>query len=338
MGLTWLELGYGVTFSPRATAVLGLLMVLLAVIPALVFERRAFCHYGCLVGRICGLYSMAAPLELRARDRVVCKDCKTRDCLEGNERGYPCPTGQSLPAMSQNTYCTLCSECVKSCPHDNVAVRLRPWGSDLFGLKRPQRDEAVLALVMLSLTSFHGLTMTPAWNAILAGLRALTGLDRLGAFTLGMASILLLPAAAYLGFVKLLRRVEAGAAPRLGLAFAYPLIAVALFYHLAHNAGHLIHEGLKIVPVVSDPLGRGLDLFGTASFVPRPMASMNGVCWLQVALVVLGAWLALAAASRLATVHGLGRRGRVLVSLFLVAASCANLWLLAQPMEMRSGM
>ena len=78
VGLTWLELGWGVTMSPRATAVLGLLMLVMAVVPALFFEKRAFCKYACLVGRICGLYSLLAPVEIRAKDRDVCKEVTPR--------------------------------------------------------------------------------------------------------------------------------------------------------------------------------------------------------------------------------------------------------------------
>ncbi|MBT5534773.1 4Fe-4S binding protein, partial [Candidatus Poribacteria bacterium] len=46
VGLTWLELGYHVTMSPRATATLGLMMIGLVFIPGLLFEKKSFCRYG----------------------------------------------------------------------------------------------------------------------------------------------------------------------------------------------------------------------------------------------------------------------------------------------------
>ena len=58
---------------------------------------------------------------------------------------------------------------------------------------------------------------------------------------------------------------------------AYPMVAVALMYHLAHNAGHFFGEGLRIVPVLSDPLGYGWDLFGSASVKVVPLLSMPAI-------------------------------------------------------------
>lgn len=354
IGLTWLELGFGVTRSPRATAILGLLMVLLAVVPALIFERRSFCRYACLIGRICGLYSMLAPVEVRPRSMDACASCRTRECLTGNGKGYPCPTGQCLPAMKTNAYCTVCTECVKSCPSGNVAINIRPWGGDLLTFGRPRRDEAVLALVMLSLTCFHGLTMTPAWSDLLAWMRGAAGIRHLTAFSLGMAGILVLPAALYLLTSSLAVRAalpspRAGAR-RAALAeaagrYAYPLIAVALMYHLAHNAGHLLNEAGSLLPVLSDPFGSGLDLFGTAAHAPGPLAAPATVWAVQILLVLGGLLWALRATERAGTSLAARWRlprlpwpARALAAAYLLAITASQLWLLAQPMEMRTGM
>ncbi|HUU33656.1 MAG TPA: hypothetical protein VMW48_06305, partial [Vicinamibacterales bacterium] len=164
LALTWLELGYGVTTSPGMTAMLALLMFFLAFIPALIFERSSFCRYGCLVGRISGLYALFAPLEVRARDTEVCRECSTRDCYHGNERGSPCPTSQFLGGMTKNTYCIMCAECLHTCPHDNVALNLRPFGADLAKPSPVRLDEAAMVIIMLSMSTFHGFTMTPLWH------------------------------------------------------------------------------------------------------------------------------------------------------------------------------
>ncbi len=352
IGLTWLELGFGVTRSPRATAILGLLMVILAVVPALIFEKKSFCRYACLIGRICGLYSMMAPVEVRANDLDVCRSCRTKECLNGNGKGYPCPTGQSLAGMRSNTYCTVCTECVKSCSKDNVAINIRPWGADLHTISKPRRDEAVLALVMISLTSFHGLTMTPVWTEALAWLRELSGLRYLTAFTLGMVLILMLPGALYLLFIAVNTRLTlpgGGASlPRfwqMASRYAYPLIAVALMYHLAHNAGHLLVEGGRIVPVVSDPLGSGLNLLGTAHMLPGPLMSQNTIWIIQIGLVLLGLFWALRTTERAHRkvseswmLSGVPWKARLVTAGFILMLTACNLWLLAQPMEMRTGL
>ena len=351
IGLTWLELGWGVTMSPRSTAGLGLLMVVLAVLPALIFERKSFCRYVCLVGRICGLYSMLAPVELRAKDRKVCGSCEGRDCLEGNENGYPCPTGQFLGTMDSNAYCTVCTECVKTCPHDNVAVNLRPWAADLSRLRRPRRDEAILALVMLSMTSFHGLTMTPIWTELTAWLQGVADVTYLPAFSVGMAAILVVPGALYLQA----NAVATGLGSRPGggrmdgfwrtaSTYAYPLVAVALMYHLAHNAGHFLVEAGAVIPMISDPFGRGWDLFGTSGFHVHAFASMPVIWGIQVVLVLIGHFWAVRATERAHRSLAAARkrpvplRARLVTTGFLLACTAANLWLLAQPMEMRTKM
>lgn len=345
IGLTWLELGYGITFSPRATAYLGILMVVMAVVSILIFERQSFCRYACLVGRVSGMYALFSPLELRSRDRAVCRSCRTNDCYAGNGRGYGCPTSQYLGTMRTNTYCILCSECIKTCPHDNVAVNLRPFGADLAGHTKGQADEAYLVIVMLCLTIFHGLTMTPAWSSLLDGLIRITGFSELSAFSMGMAGIIVLPALVYAGVVWFVRRGAGQPAftwKRAFVTFAYPLLPVALFYHLAHNTEHLFMEGQNLIVLASDPFGWDWNLFGTASLFAGPLLHLSAVWWIQAAMILIGQ------AAGVAILTGIGQRlfperrqalrSQIPLLVFMTACSFLNVWLTAQPMMMRSGM
>ncbi len=163
VGLTWIELGFGVTMKPRATAYLGIAILLLAIVSVFLFQRKSFCRYGCLVGRVSGLYALFAGIEFRSRHKAVCKSCRTKECARGRAAAYGCPTFVYPGGLTTNTYCIQCCECLQACPHDNMAVNLRPWGSDLAVADKPRSDEAYLALLMLSITAFHGLTMTPVW-------------------------------------------------------------------------------------------------------------------------------------------------------------------------------
>ena len=121
IGLTWLELGVGITVDPYATALLALFMVVLAVVTLAVFERRAFCRYLCPVGRTVGFYSQLAPIELRPIDTDTCSHCTSLACYHGDEHTEPCPTSLMMGTLQQNTYCTSCGNCIQSCPHDNIA-------------------------------------------------------------------------------------------------------------------------------------------------------------------------------------------------------------------------
>jgi hypothetical protein len=343
IGLTWLEIGFGVTMRPRATAWLGLTMLGLAFVSAFLFDRKSFCRYGCLVGRISGLYALFSPVEVRAADPDVCRTCTTRSCYHGNDDGEACPTFQYLGSMEQNTYCISCMECVKTCETDNVALRLRPWGSDLMQQGHPRSDEAYLALVLLSLTGFHGLTMTRAWGSVVEAMRGLLGVGETMAFSLGMVAIMILPVALYAALVEISRRFASGGSHAYRehfMRYAYALLPIALFYHLAHNSEHLLLEGQRVLPLLSDPFGYQWDLFGGARWEPGPLVGMGTLWAIQVLLVLIGHVYSLIAARRAAGVLFGDARAATLSQIPMLAAmilfSIMSLWLLKQPMEMRT--
>ncbi|GEM_PF-863897 len=346
--LTWLELGYGVTNSPRATAILGLLMVLLSVTPALLFERRGFCRYACMIGRISGLYALFSPVEVRAANRDLCRRCETRDCFNGNERAPGCPTSLLLPAVQTNTYCVMCGYCARSCPNHNVALNIRPFGADLFNLRKSRPDESLLAIVLLALTSFHGLTMTPFWDAptgvsVIGLIRQVTHFPALAAFTLGMSVMLLLPVLIYLSCCWVTTRLvpAAGVSTRmLLLGFAGSLLPVALFYHLAHNSMHFFMEAQYLTPLLSNPLGRATDYFGTAGIRSGPLLSAETIWYLQVGLILLGHVFGIIAAHHAARrIYSDSRQAAWSLAPMLagmILFSWYSLWLLHLDMNMRS--
>jgi polyferredoxin len=73
---------------------------------------------------------MAAMTEVRAVDPEVCKKHKEKCCYAGGPSGWACPWNEYMGEMNRNNYCGLCTECIKSCPKDNVSIFLRPFGSD----------------------------------------------------------------------------------------------------------------------------------------------------------------------------------------------------------------
>jgi ferredoxin len=358
VGLTWLELGFGITMSPQATAMLGLVMLSLTILAVLIFERRAFCRYACLVGRVSGLYSMFSATEVRAVDPEVCRTCVTKDCYHGNDKGYGCPTGLLPGTLSQNTYCISCMECVKTCPVENMTIQARPWGSDLAAKGRQRKDEAYLALLMLAITGFHGLTMTPVWGNILGAFEGSLGLTYIPSFSLGMALIMLGPILIYAGLMKFSVMLSGRPEVSYGkafIAFAYSLLPIALFYHLAHNLEHMLMEGQKVIPLISNPLGyvpgdewsllgfSGVgpwDLFSTRDWTIAPLVSLPTLWALQVILVLVGhvfaLWVADRTARRLYPQPGAAFRSQLPMLVGMVLFSIFSLWLLKQPMEMRT--
>ena len=338
--LTWVELGMGITLIPRATAWVALGILALAIVSALLFDRKSFCRYGCLVGRISGLYALFSSLELRAVDEGVCRGCKTHDCFKGNARGDGCPTFEFPRTMKLSTYCILCTECLKTCPHDNIAIRTRPWGADLAQEGRPRTDEAFLAIILLAMTGFHGLTMTPSWRAWNEGLQRALAIPQALSFGISMVAMLLLPIALFAFLARLSAIWSAPHTTRtLFIRYAYALLPIALFYHLAHNAGHFLMEGPKILALLSDPLGRGWNLFGTAGWNVPPLVTLEGLWSIEVLFVLVGhvysLWITERTTRRLVPDRRRAFFCQLPMLVAMVLFSIFSLWLLRQPMEMR---
>ena len=349
--LSWAELGLGITTDPRWTAYLGLGMAAAAVAGALLFQDKAFCRYACPVGRINGIYANFAPVEVRVRKPGACKTCVTEDCLNGNDQGYPCPTGISLKTTSDATYCTMCTECVKSCPRQNVAFNIRPFAADLDRLPAARLDEAWLCLSLLALTLFHGFSMTTVWEdfapgswSLLKWLALSLDISHMAAFTLAMGVAVGVPLGLYVLAARLsswLTRGSAVSSRELFIRYAYALLPVALFYHLAHNAMHLLSEGGEVVPLLSDPLGRGADYLGTATLHIGPLMPEQAIWMIQVALIVVGHLFGIVVAHRMSrrlfSDPRLATRSLVPMLALTILISVAGLTLMVLDMNMRAG-
>ena len=349
--LTWLELGFGVTTDPRATAYMGLAMAAMAITAALLWDGKRFCAHFCPVGRICGIYSSFSPVEIRSRKQRSCDACTTEDCLNGNELGYACPTGLSLKNLDASVMCTMCTECFKSCRKHNVAINLRPFGADLANGRGPASDQAWLAVMLLALTLFHGLSMTSLWESfepgrfsLLKWMGQVLGTPQSVNFTLAMGLAVGLPIGIYSLSCNLAARWAANGVSgrQLFTAFAYSLLPVALFYHLAHNLMHLLAEGAHVVPLLGDPMGRGANWLGLRDVHAGALASDQTLWVAQVLLVVIGHVFGVVAAHRIA--HRLipdrraATRSLVPLTALMILLSVTGLSLMHMDMNMRASM
>ena len=359
--VTWLEIIFDAANRPWLTSLFGIGMVTLAWGLLVVYERKAMCRYVCFVGRVSGQYALMGMLELRRREPETCRTCETKECFHGSERGYPCPTHEFMGAMNENQYCTLCTECVKSCPHDNIALNVRSSGADILFPHRGKIDEAYMAILVFIVSAFHGAAMIPLWmewedklrGGIIDAQQALLGGEYLGfagshggtlTFTLMMLACIVGPGLIYLGLCALMRLVSGRrdvSLRRVFIRFSYTLLPIALFYHLAHNAVHVFWEWSKIRRLISDPLGWGYDLFGTARAPLTALWSPESIWYLQVGLVIIGHIYGIYVAQREAfRVYDGDKRASLRVHLVMMFGmalmSLLSLWLLAQPMFMRT--
>jgi hypothetical protein len=282
-------------------------------------------------------------VEVRAAEPEECKICRTQSCYKGNGKGEPCPTFEHLSTMRLNTYCIACMECARTCEKENVSLNLRPWGEDLSIHQRPRSDEAYLALLMLSLTGFHGLTMTPAWRQVKLWIETHLHVGETLSFSLGMAAVMVAPVLLYALLVGLSRALSGETTVSFReyfIRYAYALLPIALFYHLAHNSEHLLMEGQKVVALLSDPFGYEWNLLGTTNWSLEPLINLQTLWILQIVFVMIGhvysLWTARCTAGLLFGNSKAAFRSQVPMLAAMILFSIMSLWLLKQPMEMRT--
>ncbi|VAW74988.1 Nitrogen assimilation regulatory protein [hydrothermal vent metagenome] len=346
IALTWLELGLGITTDPYATAIVSLLMVVLATSSLAIFERKAFCRYFCPVGRTVGFYSQLAPVELRPINTQTCADCKSLDCYYGDKHTEPCPTWLVMGRLKQNSYCTSCGNCVRSCTHNNIAWRLRAPSIEAVQDARPRHDEAWFMIGLLALTGFHGLSMMSFWEAWMSDLaRMLNDSGQLlVSFTVGMFGSMAAVVLVYALFVLFTRQLVGGTSfRRLFMTLAFVALPLAFAYHMAHNLNHLVREGVGVGAVFENPLGTGMAPLSTLEKHARHLdmlISQETLFAIQAGLMVFGFWIAVQIVRHrghaLLTAAGHVGRWRLAPMLgFVMLMTGFHLWLLSQPMTMR---
>ena len=350
--LTWLELGIGITSAPYATAILALSMLVLASLSMAIFERKAFCRYACPVGRTIGFYAQLAPVEQRPKALPTCASCKTLECYHGSETVDPCPTHQVMGRMAQNTFCTSCGNCARSCPHDNIGWRLRPPSHEVINTAKPHWDEAWFMVVLLALTGFHGLTMMEFFEEWIRALARQIGESGqpVMSFSIVMTGAVLLPVALYCGVIWLTRLLGNEKTDpsfhKLFTSLAFVALPLAFVYHIAHNLSHLLREGIGSSAVFANPMGydtQPLSLVARHARMNEMALAPTTLATLQALLLVLGFLIAVlvirARGKQLFIYRSNAFKARLPllpILSFALLITLWHLWLLMQPMVMRT--
>lgn len=317
---------------PSVTAWMLVSFLLLGVILSIFYENRVFCRYVCPVGGFIGLYSLTSSLELRVKDAQVCKDHATKDCVVGTATSYGCPWLVFPGNLERNTYCGLCTECLKACPKDNIALNLRPFGTDLLVAKGRSLDEAYKALIMLTCALLYSAILLGPWGWLKAWAN-LTSLPHWTAYAAMFlaANLLVLPGLFWLTTfaARKIARLHTPA-KRLFIDYAYSLVPLGLTGWMAFTVGFVFVNGAYALSVLSDPFGWGWDLFGTRAVPWTPFwpGLMTG---LQVGLLLVGLVFSIVTAYRIACQHAQSHtqawQSTLPLSGFLASITVAFLWL-----------
>jgi hypothetical protein len=235
----------------------------------------------------------------------------------------------------------------------NLFARLSVWEtrdrvvgvrSPLGGLARLDASPGTVFFVvaMIGTVTFDGFSQGQIWKDVSVDLaRVLDGIVGSGAAPKVVHTIGLLLGVALVGAFYRLgiagARSVGGAvdAPELRRAFIHTLVPIAMVYVAAHYLTFLLFEGQATFYLASDPLGRGWDLFGTASrAIDYTYLSQNATWYVQVAFVVVGhvAALTLAHDRALALYREpkLALRSQYWMLAVMVGFTSLALWLLAQ--------
>ncbi len=219
------------------------------------------------------------------------------------------------------------------------------WRTPLSGLTSVETvpGTAPLLCTMIGTTTFDGASNGPVWRSVAPsivndfehlGLSGPAALELTGA--LGIVFCILLVAAVYWIGIRGMQSVSGEFQTReLGTRFIHTIIPIAFGYLLAHYFSLLVTQGQATASLISDPLGTGANLFGTANYqVDWGLISAAVIWYVQVAALVSGHVSGLMVAHDRALVVYDGDVQEAAESqrwmlLVMVTFTCFGLWLLS---------
>ncbi len=325
----WSYEAFAIWDHPQRTAWLLIAYFAAAFLVDTFFRGANFCKYLCPLGQFNFAASLLSPFTLQARSQRTCERCTTHDCIAGNRQQRGCELQLYMPQKAGNMDCTLCMDCVKACPHDNIGlftvapVRdvLRDPVRSSIGRFSSRIDLAVLALVVvLGAFANAALMVTPA----------------------GKYVSLLIPVAVLVAVVMGFAARRSHPSKReLLCRLSQALLPLGLAMWVAHLLFHLFTGWGTLGPALHQA---GAD-FGWHLLSPpqwgmgSPLLPPNTVLSIQLLVLDAGLLMTLYLGWRLAQQWAARRGPAVLLLLpwasMVAAAYAAGVWILLQPMQMR---
>jgi cytochrome c oxidase assembly factor CtaG/polyferredoxin len=326
----WSYEAFSIWDHPARTAWLLIAYFAAAFLVDTFFSGANFCKYLCPLGQFNFAASLLSPFTLEPRSHATCRSCTTHDCIRGNQQQRGCELQLYMPQKAGNMDCTLCMDCVKACPHDNIGlfavapvrdVLQDPVRSSI-GRFSSRLDIAALALVVV-LAAFvnAALMVVPgAWEKYLA-----------------LAVLLAVVATALQVTLNPARK-------ELFCRFSPALLPLGLAMWAAHLLFHLSTGWASLGPALHQA---GAD-FGWHFLAPAqwgmelPLLPANTILSLQLLLLDAGLLMTLYLGWRLMQQRTAHTSRAVLMLLpwagTVALAYAAGVWILLQPMQMRGVM
>ena len=222
---------------------------------------------------------------------------------------------------------------------------LRRFGAGLLDSRAVSISMMAFVLLLLATVLYDGALGTPEWASLESGLAArLSVLDGFAAIAIKTAGLILfwvLLCGAYVAVCALMSLVAGGLPPvAMARRFALTLVPIAIGYHLAHYLTYLLIQGQYIIPLISDPLGRGWDLIGTAGHRVNIAVVGARFSWYAAVTAILAGhiaavYLAHLEAMRVFPARALALRSQVPLTALMVVYTFVSLSILAEPIVER---
>jgi hypothetical protein len=183
---------------------------------------------------------------------------------------------------------------------ENGALIVRPYGAGLRTAEPPSTATAAFVMTALATVSFDGISETPFWESIVgllmrffydSGIVATLGYTATESLikTLGLVATPLVFAAVYVMTCALVGKISGETTGRTARRYILSLVPIAIGYHLAHYLSYLLIQGQAAWPLLSDPLNRGWDLFGSrGATIDIAVVGMRFVWMFAVVAIVVG--------------------------------------------------
>jgi len=218
-------------------------------------------------------------------------------------------------------------------------LALRPYAVGLLAREPVDRSEIALVITILGAVSFDGFLETPAWAAFSEAL-APNGEGAVAVRTAALVAVPVLFFAIYSLFCRLVawsgQVRDARAARRITGLFVLTLVPIAIAYQFAHYLSFFVTASQYGISLVSDPLGFGWNLFGTANHLVRPNIIDARTVWIVSLAAIVAGHVAALYLGHMFSVREMADRRAASRSqwpmlVLMVGYTMLSLWIIAQP-------
>jgi len=330
---TWCELVWTNNAVPMSLATSILVYSCITWLGMFIFGKHSWLRGGEAFSVAFGLLARFAPTEFRVADSSACR-----------------------VSQAGETECINHLECFATADHADRELNLRAPGMGLLIGQAVPISTMLFVVLMLSTVTFDGLIATPFWQQVIEtvpswrwSMRAYFELEMAGIYrdqttmTLGLVLFPLLFFCLYWVFSVMMKWAagvgnEGKTIPvsRIAAVFVLSLVPISIAYHLAHYLSFLLIVGQVAIPLVSDPLGYGWDLFGTSGYRANiGIIGARTVWYTAVASIVLGhiiaVYVAHVVAMRIFNNSRSALLSQVPMLVLMLFYTFMSLWILAQP-------